>query len=154
MKSRTATVRWNGNLKEGGGQISTESGVLRDIPYSFHTRFENETGTNPEELIAAAHAACFSMALSGELQKQRLVADAIEVTATVKLEKPTPESWKITQVHLKVEAVVPGCSDAQFDRAAQNTKVNCPVSQVLNAEISMEAKLIAPPLQAMAPGPV
>lgn len=154
MKNRAANVKWHGNLKEGGGKITTESGTITDLQFSFSTRFENKPGTNPEELIAAAHAACFSMALSGELQKMHYIADEINTTATVKIEKPSEGAWKITHIHLKVEAIVPGCDRTQFERAAENTKVTCPVSQLLKAEISLEANLLSPPLQAIEAGPV
>lgn len=154
MKNRTAHVKWNGSLKEGGGRISTESGAITDLPYSFSTRFEDEAGTNPEELIAAAHSACFSMAVSAELNKQNLVADEIDVTAHVKIEKPSEDGWKVTHVNLVAQAIVPNCTQSQFLKAAETAKVNCPVSQLLNAAITLEAKLISPPLQAMAPGPV
>ena len=154
MKSRTAHVKWNGSLKEGGGKISAESGAFHDMPYSFSTRFEDETGTNPEELIAAAHSACFSMALSGELQKLKLVADEIDVSAHVKIEKPSEADWQITHVELVAQAIVPNCSKSQFDKAAETAKTNCPVSKLLNASITLEARLVSPPLQAVTPGPV
>lgn len=154
MKSRAAQVKWNGSLKGGGGKISAESGAFQDLPYSFSTRFEDESGTNPEELIAAAHAACFSMALSGELQKQKFIADEIDVSAHVKIEKPSEDSWQITNVELVAQAIVPNCTPAQFKKAAETAKTNCPVSKLLNAAITLEARLVSPPLEAVTPGPV
>jgi len=138
--NRKASAVWNGGLKDGNGRISTESGVLRDTQYSFGTRFENGVGTNPEELIAAAHAGCFSMALSGQLGAASLTADSIETAATVTLEKKD-DGFRVTRVHLVVEAVVPSASDEQFQTAAENAKKNCPISRLLNAEITMDARL-------------
>jgi len=137
---RKASARWQGGLKDGQGTISTESGVLADTQYSFHTRFEDGKGTNPEELIAAAHAGCFSMALSGQLGNAGLSAESIETTATVTM---TPVDGKptITQVHLDLTARVPGATPEQFETAANNAKAGCPVSRVLNAEITLDAKL-------------
>ena len=137
---RTASARWQGGLKDGKGAISTESGVLSDTPYSFSARFEEGTGTNPEELIAAAHAGCFSMALSGQLGQAGLTAESIRTTATVRLEK-TDAGFAITSVHLEVRARVPGADQQAFETAANNAKAGCPVSKVLNAQITMEANL-------------
>ncbi|MGZ7032163.1 MAG: OsmC family protein [Thermoanaerobaculia bacterium] len=137
---RKASAEWKGGLKDGKGTISTDSGVLRDTQYSFSTRFENGAGTNPEELIAAAHAGCFSMALSGQLGNANLKADSIRTTATVTMEK-TDAGFTITAVHLDVAAKVPGATDAAFQAAAANAKAGCPVSRVLKAEISMTAAL-------------
>lgn len=139
---RTASAVWNGGLKDGKGTISTESGVLSDTQYSFSTRFEDGKGTNPEELIAAAHAGCFSMALSGQLAQAELTADNIRTTATVRLEK-TDAGFTITSIHLDVTAKVPGADQQAFEKAANNAKAGCPVSRVLNAEITMEARLEA-----------
>ncbi len=139
---RNATAEWNGGLKDGKGKISTDSGVLSDTQYSFSTRFEDGVGTNPEELIAAAHAGCFSMALSGQLGQAGLTADSIKTTASVRLEK-TDNGFAITSVHLDVTAKVPGADQQAFDTAANNAKAGCPVSKVLKAEITMEAKLEA-----------
>jgi osmotically inducible protein OsmC len=139
---RKASAVWQGGLKEGKGAISTDSGVLSDTQYSFSTRFEDGIGTNPEELIAAAHAGCFSMALSGQLGRAGLTAESIRTTASVKLEKVN-EAFAITSVHLEVTAKVPGADQQAFETAANNAKAGCPVSKVLNAEITMEARLEA-----------
>ncbi len=137
---RSANAHWSGGLKQGNGTISTDSGVLKNTPYSFSRRFENEPGTNPEELIAAAHAGCFTMALSGQLANANLTADALDTKATVTLEK-TEAGFTVTAVHLVVTAKVPNASEAQFQEAAQNAKKGCPISRLLNATITMEAKL-------------
>lgn len=137
---RKASAVWSGGLKDGNGRISTDSGVLDDTQYSFSTRFEEGKGTNPEELIAAAHAGCFSMALSGQLGKAGLTAERIDTTASVSLEK-SDAGFSITAVHLDVRAKVPGADQDAFDKAAADAKTGCPVSRVLNAEITMEAKL-------------
>jgi osmotically inducible protein OsmC len=139
---RKASAVWNGGLKDGKGTISTDSGVLSETQYSFSTRFEDGAGTNPEELIAAAHAGCFSMALSGQLGRAGLTAESIRTTASVKLEK-VDEAFAITAVHLDVTARVPGADQQAFETAANNAKAGCPVSKVLNAEITMEARLEA-----------
>ena len=140
MIRKTGSARWSGGLKDGKGQISTETGVLDDQPYGFKNRFEGEPGTNPEELIGAAHAACFSMALSGVLEKSDMKADEIATTATVSLEQQNG-GFAITRIHLDVTARVPGADREAFQEAADSAKENCPVSKVLNAEITMEAKL-------------
>ncbi|HJU54042.1 MAG TPA: OsmC family protein [Pyrinomonadaceae bacterium] len=137
---RKASAVWQGGLKDGKGTISTESGVLSETQYSFSTRFEDGKGTNPEELIAAAHAGCFSMALSGQLAQAGLTADSINTTATVRLEK-TDAGFAITSVHLDVTAKIPGADQQAFETAANNAKAGCPVSKLLNAEITMEARL-------------
>jgi lipoyl-dependent peroxiredoxin len=137
---RNASAEWRGGLKDGKGTISTDSGVLSETQYSFSTRFEDGKGTNPEELIAAAHAGCFSMALSGQLGKAELTAESIRTTATVTLDK-VEGNFTITEVHLQVAARVPGASQEQFDTAANNAKAGCPVSRVLNAKITLDAKL-------------
>ena len=137
---RSASAFWRGDLKTGKGQISTDSGVLDQTPYSFSTRFESVKGTNPEELIAAAHAGCFSMALSGQLGAAGLTADSIHTTATATFEK-LEVGWTITEMHLDVTAKVPGADKAKFDTAASNAKTGCPISRVLNAKITMDAKL-------------
>ena len=137
---RKGSAVWNGGLKDGKGTVSSASGVLSNTPYSFSTRFENEKGTNPEELIAAAHAGCFSMALSAQLNNAGLKPERITTEATVKLEK-LDSGFAITTVHLQVSARVPGASQEQFNTAANNAKSGCPVSKVLNAQISMDAKL-------------
>lgn len=137
---RNASAEWKGGLKDGKGTISTDSGVLSNTQYSFSTRFEDGVGTNPEELIAAAHAGCFSMALSGQLAQAGLTADSIRTTASVRLEK-TDAGFAITSVHLDVKARVPGADEAAFSTAANNAKAGCPVSKVLKAEITMDATL-------------
>lgn len=139
---RKASAVWNGGIRDGGGKISTDSGVLSETQYSFSTRFEEGIGTNPEELIAAAHAGCFSMALSGQLGQAGLVAESIRTTATVRLEK-VESGFAITSVHLDVTARVPGADQQAFETAANNAKAGCPVSKVLNAQITMEARLEA-----------
>jgi len=138
--NRNGSAVWRGGLKDGKGTVSTQSGVLKDTQYSFSTRFEDGAGTNPEELIAAAHAGCFSMALSGQLGNAGLTADEINTTATVTLEKGA-QGFAVTKVHLVVEASVPGASEEQFATAAGNAKSGCPISKLLNAEITMDAKL-------------
>lgn len=137
---RKATAVWNGGIKDGGGKISTDSGVLKDTQYSFSTRFEDGIGTNPEELIAAAHAGCFSMALSGQLGNAGMTAESINTTAEVRLEKDDT-GFAITKVHLDVTAKIPGADEAAFMTAANNAKAGCPVSKLLKAEITMDAKL-------------
>lgn len=137
---RHASAEWKGGLKDGKGTISTQSNVLSETQYSFSTRFEDGIGTNPEELIAAAHAGCFSMALSGQLGNAGLTAESINTTATVTLDKKDG-SFAITAVHLEVRARVPGADEQAFETAANNAKAGCPVSKVLNAEITMDAKL-------------
>jgi osmotically inducible protein OsmC len=137
---RKASAVWQGGLKDGKGAISTESGALKETQYSFSTRFENGVGTNPEELIAAAHAGCFSMALSGQLGGANLKPERIATTATVTMEK-LDTGWTLTAVHLDVVAKVPGATAAAFETAAGNAKSGCPISRVLKAEITMDAKL-------------
>ena len=139
MKRKGSAV-WNGGLKDGSGKISTESGVLRDTQYSFGTRFENGVGTNPEELVAAAHAGCFSMALSGQLGAAGMTAESIRTSATVTFEK-LDAGWTITAVHLDVTAKIPNADRAKFETAAANAKAGCPISRLLKAEITMEARL-------------
>jgi osmotically inducible protein OsmC len=138
--NRNGSAVWRGGIKDGRGTVSTQSGVLKDAQYSFATRFENGIGTNPEELIAAAHAGCFSMALSAQLGNANLTADEIATTATVTLEKQT-QGFAVTKVHLVVEASVPGASQEQFAAAAAEAKRGCPISKLLNAEITMDARL-------------
>jgi osmotically inducible protein OsmC len=142
MMKRYASAVWKGDLKGGQGTISTNSGVLADTQYSFSTRFEDGIGTNPEELIAAAHAGCFSMALSAQLGEAGFVAESIRTTAAVTLEK-TEAGFTITAVHLDVTAKVPNADRQAFEAAANKAKAGCPVSRVLNAKITMEAKLDA-----------
>ncbi len=137
---RHASAVWQGGLKDGKGSISTASGVLSNTQYSFSTRFEDGIGTNPEELIAAAHAGCFSMALSGQLGNAGMTAESIETTATVTLDK-TEAGFTITEVHLDVNVRIPGADQAAFETAAANAKAGCPISRVLNTKITMEARL-------------
>ena len=137
---RKASAVWQGGLKDGKGTISTDSGVLSNTQYSFATRFEMGIGTNPEELIAAAHAGCFSMALSGQLGNAGLVPESINTTTTVTLEK-TEAGFTVTEVHLDVRAKIPGASQESFETAANNAKTGCPISRLLNTKITMEAKL-------------
>jgi osmotically inducible protein OsmC len=136
---RTASAEWHGDLKTGKGLVSTDSGALRATPYSFTTRFEGEKGTNPEELIAAAHAGCFTMALSGELGKAGLVPDTLKTTATVTLDK-LEGGWTVTESHLEVTARIPGASVEAFQKAAEAAEKGCPISRLLNSKITMEAK--------------
>lgn len=137
---RKASAVWKGGLKDGKGQVSSTSGVLSNTPYSFSTRFENSPGTNPEELIAAAHAACFSMALSAQLGSANLTPESIQTTATLTMEKQEA-GWAITAVHLDVVGKVPTADAAAFNKAAEDAKTGCPVSKVLKANITMSAKL-------------
>jgi len=139
---RSASAVWHGSLKEGNGTISTQSGTLKGTQYSFKARFADGVGTNPEELIAAAHAGCFTMALSAEITKAGLTPDSIETSAVLTLdvsgEKPT-----ITKIHLTTKAKVPGIDKAKFDKLAHNAEVGCPVSRVLKAaEITLDATLL------------
>jgi osmotically inducible protein OsmC len=137
---RKASAVWNGGLKDGKGTISTDSGVLSNTQYSFSTRFENGIGTNPEELIAAAHAGCFSMALSGQLANAGLTAESIRTSATVNMEK-LEQGWTITDVNLDVTAKIPGADRAAFETAANNAKSGCPISRLLKANITMNSIL-------------
>jgi osmotically inducible protein OsmC len=138
---RSASAHWQGGLKDGRGTVTTASGVLSQTQYSFSTRFENGVGTNPEELIAAAHAGCFSMALSAQLDSVGLKADAIDTAAKLTFEK-VGENFTITKIHLELRAKVPNADDAKFQKAAADAKAGCPVSRVLNAEITLDAKLV------------
>jgi len=137
---KKAWAIWKGSIKEGGGTISTETGVLKEAPYGFKSRFENGKGTNPEELIGAAHAGCFSMALSLMLGEAGLTPEKIETHADVTLEK-VGEGFAITASHLTVTAKIPGADDAKFQEIAAKAKSGCPVSKLLNAKITMDAKL-------------
>lgn len=140
MIKKTGSARWSGGLRDGSGHVSTGSGVLSDQPYGVAQRFEGGRGTNPEELIGAAHASCFSMALSMTLGQHDLKADSIETTAEVSLEQQG-EGWAVTRSHLTVVARVPNATDDAFREAAEAAKANCPISKLLNAEISMDARL-------------
>lgn len=140
MIKKSGSAKWSGGLKDGKGLVSTETGVLSDQPYGFKTRFEGQTGTNPEELIGAAHAACFSMALSKILGEHEMVADEISTKATVSLEQKDG-GFSIPKVHLDVTATIPGADADAFMAAAEAAKKGCPVSKLLTAEITMDAKL-------------
>ena len=139
---RKASAVWRGGLKDGKGTLTTDSGVLSNTPYSFKTRFESERGTNPEELIGAAHAGCFSMALSMILGEAGIKPEQIDTSATVSLEQEG-SGFTITAVHLDVQVRAPGADKARFEDAAAKAKAGCPVSKVLNAKITMDAKLTA-----------
>jgi lipoyl-dependent peroxiredoxin len=134
--SKQATANWQGTGKEGKGSLSTQSGVMKNIPYTYKDRFEDGTGTNPEELIAAAHAGCFSMKLTFVLGAAGFTAENIETTCDITL-----AAGAITKSHLTVKAKIPGIDDQKFQECAEEAKKGCPVSKVLNTEISMEAKL-------------
>lgn len=138
---RKAEATWWGSLRDGRGEISAESGVLSHTPYSFHTRFENEKGTNPEELIGAAHAGCYSMALSNILTQAGMTPDRIDTQAVVTLEKGA-EGFAITKVELTTRVEIPGANPAAFEKAAHEAKVGCPVSKLLDAEIVLDATLV------------
>jgi lipoyl-dependent peroxiredoxin len=137
---RKASAEWKGGLKEGAGTVSSSSGVFSQTPFSFGTRFGDQPGTNPEELIAAAHAGCFSMALSAQLGNAGLTPDSIKTNATLTMEK-LDSGWTITAIHLDVAGRVPKADKAAFEKAAEAAKAGCPVSKVLNAKITMSAKL-------------
>jgi osmotically inducible protein OsmC len=137
---REASAVWKGGLKDGKGTISAPGGVLNNTPYSFTTRFGDAPGTNPEELIAAAHAACFSMALSAQLGEAKLTPESINTNITLTMEK-LDSGWTITSSHIDVVGKVPGADDATFQKYAEAAEKGCPVSKVLNAKISMTAKL-------------
>ena len=137
---RTASAIWQGDLKQGSGALTTQSGTLEDTPYSFSTRFGEQSGTNPEELIAAAHAGCFTMALSAKLGAAGFTPDRLETRATLTMEQ-LAGNWTITSIRLDLTASVPGIEPAKFQEVAADAKANCPVSRVLNAEIALDAKL-------------
>jgi len=138
MISKTGSAVWSGNLREGGGTVSTQSGTLSDVGYSFAKRFGDEHGTNPEELLAAAHAACFTMALSNVLAEHELVADRLATTATLTLD---PSTLTITSVVLDLEATIPGATDKTFLTAANAAKEGCPVSKLFDTDIKLNATL-------------
>lgn len=140
MITRTASARYEGFGKDGKGHVSTQSGVLSDNPYGFNTRFEDAPGTNPEELIAAAHAACFTMALSFALAKEGLSDGTLETTARVKLDKEG-DGFKVSRSDLSLQATIEGIDEARFRAIAEDAKANCPISKLLNAEITLEASL-------------
>jgi len=142
IMKRKASAVWSGDLKSGKGTISTESGTLKQTQYSFSTRFENGVGTNPEELIAAAHAGCFTMAFSAELGKAGFTPTVINTTAIITMEK-TDASFTVTESHLDMSAKIPGIDEAKFNAIANGAKAGCPISRLLNAKISLAAKLEA-----------
>ena len=137
---RKASAIWQGDLKKGKGTISTESGTLKQTQYSFSTRFENGVGTNPEELLAAAHAGCFTMALSAQLAGAGIVADRLETACTISLEK-VGDAFAITKSHLDLTAQIPGADKAKFDAAVKAAETGCPVSKLFKAEITVTARL-------------
>lgn len=139
---RKSSAVWNGSLREGKGTLTTDSGVLSKTPYSFATRFESARGTNPEELIAAAHAGCFTMALSAELGKAGITPESLETSAAVTLEK-LEAGFTVTKIHLDVNAKIPNADQAALDKAAQSAKAGCPISRLLKAEITMTARLVS-----------
>ncbi len=138
---RSASAVWKGGLKDGRGTVSTSSGVLSNVPYNFSMRFENEKGTNPEELIAAAHAACFSMALSLFLANAGMTAESINTTASVTLEK-VGDAFTVTSSHLDTTVRIPNADKAKFQEAAEGAKAGCPISRLLNTKITLDAKLV------------
>ena len=138
--NKFASAHWEGDIKKGKGTISTQSGALKEQPYGFNTRFEDEPGTNPEELLGGAHAGCFSMAFSLELGNAGYTADSIDTKAKVTLDKDG-DGFSITKVHLEMTAKIPGIDDAEFQKIANGAKQGCPVSKLLNADITLDAKL-------------
>ena len=140
MIKRSASATWSGGIKDGKGSISTQSGVLDKTQYGFNTRFAEGPGTNPEELIGAAHAGCFTMALSGQLGEAGMTATELNTTATVSLDK-VEGGFSISAIHLTLVAKIPGADQAAFDAAAQRAKENCPVSKLFNATITLDARL-------------
>jgi osmotically inducible protein OsmC len=137
---RRANAEWKGGLRDGNGVMSTASGALKDVPYGFLMRFGDAPGTNPEELVAAAHAGCFSMALSGELERAGYHPESIRTKATLKFEK-TDAGWTVLTSHLDVVAKVPGADPTKFQEAAAKAEKGCPISRLLKTEISMSAQL-------------
>jgi lipoyl-dependent peroxiredoxin len=138
---RNATAVWTGSLKDGKGSLTVPGGALKNSEYSFGSRFESGAGTNPEELIAAAHSGCFAMALSATLGEAGITPDRLEVTAEVSLDNVPPKGWTVTKSHLVLVARIPGIDAAKFDELANKAKANCPISRLLNAEITLSAKL-------------
>ena len=138
---RTAEAKWQGDLKTGTGQITTASGTLANTPYSFHSRFEQGKGTDPEELLAAAHAGCFTMALSNQLAQAGLKAESLETTCTITLDKKD-DGFGITESHLELKAKVPGASKEAFEKATQEAKAGCPVSKLYKTNITLNATLL------------
>jgi osmotically inducible protein OsmC len=140
---RNASASWHGGLKDGKGTLTTETGALKQVQLSFASRFESGTGTNPEELLAAAHAGCFTMALSGQLEAAGMKADKLDTTATVTIEK-VPEGFSITESHLDLVARIPNADKAKFDAAVKAAETGCPVSKLLKAKITVNARLETP----------
>jgi len=140
--NRSGSAAWQGGIKDGKGSVSTESGALESYPYGFASRFEGKPGTNPEELLAAAHAGCFTMALSLILGEAKLTAEQMDTSAKVTLEK-VADGFSITAVHLTLKAKVPGADDAQFQELAAKAKAGCPVSKLFNTKITLDATLVA-----------
>lgn len=138
---RSASAVWNGTLKEGHGTLSSPGGALKNTPYSFNSRFASGSGTNPEELIAAAHAGCFAMALSAALGEAGFRPERLEATAEVNLDNVPPHGWTVTTSHLVLRATVPGISPEKFAEVAEKAKAGCPISRLLTAQISLDAKL-------------
>ena len=138
---RSASAVWTGGLKDGKGTVSSESGVLSGTPYNFSKRFENEKGTNPEELVAAAHAACFSMALSLFMANEGLTPGSIETTATVSFDNVNG-AWTVTSSHLQTRVKSPNADQAAFQKAAEGAKAGCPISRLLNTTITLDARLV------------
>lgn len=145
---RSAKAHWQGGLKRGAGFLNTDSGALKNVRYTFSQRFENEKGTNPEELIGAAHAGCFSMFMAGELEKRGIAVESLDTTADVSLEKKA-NVWEISQIHLRVSVIAPGATAKQLDEIASFSKDNCPVSKLLRAAISLELHM--PKAESVAP---
>jgi lipoyl-dependent peroxiredoxin len=139
---RTATAVWNGSLKEGSGNLTAPGGALKSTPYSFNSRFATGAGTNPEELIAAAHSGCFAMALSAALGEGGFKPERIEVTAEVSLDNVPPKGWTVTASHLVLTATIPGIAVAKFEEIAAQAKAHCPISRLLNANITLASKLV------------
>lgn len=137
---RSATAVWQGGIKDGKGMLTTETGVLSNTPYSFYARFENGAGTNPEELVAAGHAGCFTMDLSGRLERAKMVAENIQTTATVTLGKGE-KGFSVTRIHLEVIAKIPNVDEPAFQTAVRQAKENCPISRLLNTEITVSARV-------------
>ncbi len=137
---RKGSAVWSGDLKSGQGQVSTESAAIKNVPYGFNTRFEDEPGTNPEELVGAAHASCYAMAMSLGLGEKGLKAEEINASAVVTLSE-VDGGFAVTKVHLDVSAKIPGISEEDFQKIAEATKKNCPISKLLTAEITLDAKL-------------
>lgn len=137
---RNASATWRGGLKGGNGVVSTATGVLKDTPYTFSTRFENAFGTNPEELVAAAHAACFSMAFSGKLEAANMTAESIDTKATLTMEK-LDAGWTVTTIHLDVVSKIANADNAKYQAAAEEARAGCPISRLLNAKITVTATI-------------